>query len=73
MVAPLTSEQGKVKLRVLVDRGSVEVFGNDGQVALSKGASPGSLANVLYGAGGYSFTVGSPRLSLQFGMDCQLK
>jgi fructan beta-fructosidase len=28
---------GAVRLRILVDRGSVEVFGNDGQVALSAG------------------------------------
>jgi len=41
--------------------------------ALQRGAAPGALANVLYGPGGYSFTITSPRLSLQFGMDCKLK
>jgi fructan beta-fructosidase len=36
--APLKPRKdGTVRLRVLVDRGSVEVFGNDGQVALSAG------------------------------------
>jgi hypothetical protein len=41
--------------------------------ALTRGAAPGSLASVLYGPGGYAFTINSPRLSLQFGMDCLLK
>jgi fructan beta-fructosidase len=37
-VAPLKPRKdGAVQLRILVDRGSVEVFGNDGQVALSAG------------------------------------
>jgi fructan beta-fructosidase len=37
-VAPLKpGKDGVVRLQVLVDRGSVEVFGNDGQVALSAG------------------------------------
>jgi fructan beta-fructosidase len=35
--APLPAKAGKVRLQVLVDRGSVEVFGNDGRVALSVG------------------------------------
>jgi fructan beta-fructosidase len=33
--APLSLEGGRVRLRVLVDRGSIEVFGNDGRVAIS--------------------------------------
>jgi fructan beta-fructosidase len=36
--APLKAQRGKIALRLLVDRGSVEVFGNDGQMALSVGA-----------------------------------
>jgi fructan beta-fructosidase len=37
--APLTPVEGHISLRILVDRGSVEVFGNGGQVALSVGAT----------------------------------
>jgi fructan beta-fructosidase len=37
-MAPLKMRKdGMVRLRILVDRGSVEVFGNDGQIALSVG------------------------------------
>lgn len=35
--APLKPEDGVVTLRILADRGSVEVFGNSGRVALSHG------------------------------------
>jgi fructan beta-fructosidase len=35
--APLAPVDGTITLRVLVDRGSVEVFGNDGRVAISRG------------------------------------
>ncbi len=38
--APLKREDGKVRLRLLVDRGSIELFGNDGRVALSVGVFP---------------------------------
>jgi sucrose-6-phosphate hydrolase SacC (GH32 family) len=38
--APLSPIKGRVRLRLLVDRGSVEVFGNDGFVALSIGIRP---------------------------------
>ena len=38
--APLRPEDGKVRLRLLVDRGSVEIFGNGGLVALSVGVIP---------------------------------
>jgi sucrose-6-phosphate hydrolase SacC (GH32 family) len=34
--APLKPETGRIKLRILVDRTSIEVFGNDGQVAISR-------------------------------------
>lgn len=40
IVAPLKKEGGVVRLRVLVDRGSVEVFGNGGAVALCVAALP---------------------------------
>lgn len=33
--APLAPQDGRLKLRVLVDRTSIEVFGNDGRVSLS--------------------------------------
>jgi len=36
--APLKPEGGKIKLRILVDRASVEVFGNDGRVYMPCGA-----------------------------------
>ena len=38
--APLKPEDGKVRLRLLVDRGSIEVYGNGGRVALSVGVIP---------------------------------
>jgi len=38
--APLSRESGKVSLQILVDRGSIEVFGNDGRVAISHGVIP---------------------------------
>src|SRR5207253_3809875 len=38
--APLPPSDGKVRLRLLIDRGSFEVFGNDGRVALSVGVIP---------------------------------
>jgi fructan beta-fructosidase len=37
--APLAPVDGRVSLRILVDRGSVEVFGNGGAVAVSVGAT----------------------------------
>jgi fructan beta-fructosidase len=33
--APLAPQAGAIRLRVIVDRGSVEIFGNDGRVALA--------------------------------------
>jgi fructan beta-fructosidase len=34
--APLAQEKSVVRLRILLDRGSIEVFGNDGRVAISR-------------------------------------
>lgn len=33
--APLSPIEGKIKLRILVDRTSIEVFGNDGQIVIT--------------------------------------
>jgi fructan beta-fructosidase len=38
--APLKPEGGKIRLRILVDRASIEVFGNDGRVYMPCGAIP---------------------------------
>ena len=38
--APLKPVDGKVRLQLLVDRGSIEIFGNDGQIALSVASIP---------------------------------
>lgn len=38
--APLDPIDGRVRLQILIDRASVEVFGNDGRVALSVGFTP---------------------------------
>jgi fructan beta-fructosidase len=38
--APLSPESGKISLQILVDRGSIEVFGNNGRVAISHGVIP---------------------------------
>jgi fructan beta-fructosidase len=45
--APLAPSQGKIRLQILVDRGSIEVFGNDGQVAISLGVIPAKEARSL--------------------------
>jgi fructan beta-fructosidase len=39
--APLAPEANTVRLRVLLDRGSIEVFGNDGRIAISRGLAAG--------------------------------
>jgi fructan beta-fructosidase len=39
-VMALKPSAGKVRLRLLLDRGSLELFGNDGEVALSLAARP---------------------------------
>jgi fructan beta-fructosidase len=53
--APLkVRKDGTIRLRILVDRGSVEVFGNDGQTALSAGVliSPDDRSLALSARGG---------------------
>src|SRR5262249_50869742 len=35
--APLVPQKGRIKMEILVDRGSIEVFGNHGRVAISSG------------------------------------
>jgi fructan beta-fructosidase len=40
VTAPLSPIEGKIRLRLLVDRGSIEIFGNEGCVALSVGVIP---------------------------------
>jgi fructan beta-fructosidase len=47
VVAPLKLINHRVQLQILVDRGSIEVFGNSGRIAISAAASfPGSDAAV---------------------------
>jgi len=52
--APLTPQDGKVCLHIFVDRCSVEVFGNDGQVVITDliFPNPSSQALEVYTAGG---------------------
>jgi fructan beta-fructosidase len=38
--APLSPREGRVRLHVFLDRGSIEVFGNDGRIVLSIAAVP---------------------------------
>jgi fructan beta-fructosidase len=54
VAVPLKPVDGKVRLRLLVDRGSVEVFGNDGAVALSTAAIPpeGRRGHEVFSRGG---------------------
>jgi fructan beta-fructosidase len=40
VTAPLKADKGRLNLRILLDRGSVEVFGNQGEVAMSVAAIP---------------------------------
>ncbi len=41
--APLSPREGRVRLHVFLDRGSIEVFGNEGRVALSIAAVPADI------------------------------
>jgi len=52
--APLRPVDGRVRLRILVDRGSVEAFGQDGAVAVSAAAIPpeGRTGNEVFSRGG---------------------
>ncbi len=45
--APLDPVDGRVRLRILVDRGSIEVFANDGRIALSVAARPDTDAETV--------------------------
>ena len=47
VAAPLALADGVVRLRVLVDRGSVEVFGEEGRVAISHGLPGGGQGRPL--------------------------
>jgi fructan beta-fructosidase len=47
VTAPLEPIAGGVRLRVLVDRGSIEIFGDEGRVALSVGVNPADEARSL--------------------------
>jgi fructan beta-fructosidase len=40
VTAPLAPEGQVVRLRILIDRGSIEVFGNDGRIAISRTLGP---------------------------------
>ncbi len=40
VTAPLSPIKGRVELRMLLDRGSIEIFGNRGGIAISVGAVP---------------------------------
>jgi fructan beta-fructosidase len=60
--APMNPMGDRIKLRVLVDRGSIEVIGNDGIVAISRGltdrkGSDGSITVVYKGEGKASVMV----------------
>lgn len=43
--APLAPVCGKIKLRILVDRTSIEIFGNDGEIALTSCFMPDDAAS----------------------------
>ena len=45
--APLEPMSGRIKLRILVDRASIEVFGNDGKVSLSNAFFPNATDTCL--------------------------
>ena len=45
--APLAATGGKLRLRLLLDRGSIEIFGAGGRVALSQRVQPGSSNHTL--------------------------
>src|SRR5439155_17189622 len=52
--APLKPRGNRIRLRLLIDRGSIEVFGNEGEIALSAGIliPPGNQALALAAKGG---------------------
>ena len=50
--APLSPENGKIKLRILVDRTTIEIFGNDGQVVMSSCFMPDDVMSYALCANG---------------------
>jgi sucrose-6-phosphate hydrolase SacC (GH32 family) len=51
---PLTAPNGRIRLRILVDRSSVEVFGNDGETAITDLVFPDETSDgvEVYAEGG---------------------
>jgi fructan beta-fructosidase len=45
--APLATKDGKLRLRLLLDRGSIEIFGNGGRVAISQHIRPDAKNHTL--------------------------
>jgi sucrose-6-phosphate hydrolase SacC (GH32 family) len=39
-IGPLSPVDGKIKLRILVDRTSIEIFGNDGEMVMTSAFMP---------------------------------
>jgi len=72
--APLVPEQGRIKLRVLADRASIEVFGNGGRVAISSPRVPtaGERDIRLYCTGGSTRIVSLTVHELQSAWDAPL-
>jgi fructan beta-fructosidase len=52
--APLKPVDGKIRLRLMVDRTSVDIFGNDGRLYMPMGVivPPDNLSLALYAQGG---------------------
>lgn len=47
VTAPLKPREGRIRLQLLVDRGSIEIFGDEGRVSLSVGVIPADDAHSL--------------------------
>ena len=47
IVAPVAAKDGRIPLRIIGDRGSLEIFANEGAVAISVGHSPGESDRTL--------------------------
>lgn len=45
--APLRPQEGRIRLRILVDRASIEIFGNDGRLYMPVGVIPPGRENPL--------------------------
>lgn len=50
--APLAPQGNRIKMRILLDRTSLEVFGNDGEVTLTSNILPATAGLEVYAAGG---------------------